>query len=87
VVQPKLELSYKRRPLKQVYVPDFICFGSVVVEIKAIKSFADEHRAQVINYLHAAGKELGLLINFGHFPGVQYERFVNQSISRFSRIS
>ncbi len=49
------------------------------VEIKAVKTLSDEHRAQVINYLKATGKELGILINFGHYPKVQYERFVNQT--------
>ncbi len=47
-------------------------------EIKAVKNLADEHRAQVINYLKSTTKELGLLVNFGHYPKVEHERFVNQ---------
>lgn len=78
VEKPVLELSYKGRRLKQGYEPDFVCFDKVIVEIKAVKALSDEHRAQVVNYLKATGKELGLLINFGHYPKVQYERFVNQ---------
>lgn len=78
VEKPALELFYKGRRLKQGYEPDFVCFDKVIVEIKAVKTLSDEHRAQVINYLKATGKELGLLINFGHYPKVQYERFVNQ---------
>lgn len=74
-----LALHYKGRKLKQRYEPDFMCFANIVVEIKAVKRLTDEHRAQVINYLKATGKELGILINFGHYPKVQYERFVNQS--------
>jgi hypothetical protein len=37
-------------------------------------SLTDEHRAQLSNYLHAMGLELGLLVNFAHYPGLEYER-------------
>ena len=74
-----LSLHYKGRKLKQRYEPDFICFEKIIVEIKAVSTLTDKHRAQVINYLKATGKELGILINFGHHPKVQYERFVNQT--------
>ena len=63
------------------------CFDEIIVEIKAVKQLADEHRAQVINYLKSTGKQLGLLVNFGCHPKLEYERFVNQSLSRVSRIS
>lgn len=45
----------------------------------AVKTLADEHRAQIINYLKSTNKRLGLPINFGHYPKVQNERFANQS--------
>jgi GxxExxY protein len=76
VPQPKLELSYKGRPLSQKYVPDFVCFGKIVVELKAVSALNDEHRAQVQNQLRATGHKLGLLVNFGHYPGVEHERIV-----------
>ena len=76
VAQPELSLSYKGRTLKQTYKPDLICFGSVLVELKAVSQLADEHRAQVINYLHATGLRVGLLVNFGHYPKVEWERIV-----------
>jgi GxxExxY protein len=44
--------------------------------LKAVKELADEHRAQVHNYLKATGHRLGLLINFGHYPKLEYERIV-----------
>ena len=74
--QPELLLFYKNRPLKQKFIPDFLLFDQIVVELKAVKELNDEHRAQVFNYLKATGLRLGLLINFGHFPKVQYERIV-----------
>ena len=46
------------------------------MEIKAVKELCDEHRAQVHNYLKATGHKLGLLVNFGHYPQVEWERIV-----------
>ncbi len=74
--QVQLHLAYKGRPLRQRYIADFICFDKVLVEIKAVSKLTDEHRAQVQNYLHATGLKVGLLVNFGHFPKVEHERFV-----------
>ena len=74
--QPCLRLNYKKKALKQTSIPDFLCFGEVVVELKAVKQIADEHRAQAINYLKATEKRLALLINFGHYPLLEHERIV-----------
>jgi GxxExxY protein len=74
--QAELTLRYKGQPLKQVYAPDFLCWEKIVLEIKAVSELAPEHRAQVHNYLHATGYKLGLLVNFGHYPKVDYERIV-----------
>jgi GxxExxY protein len=78
VFQPQCELAlrYKGQLLEQKYIPDFICFDKIIVEIKAVKELCPEHRAQVHNYLHATGYKLGLLVNFGHYPKVEYERIV-----------
>jgi GxxExxY protein len=74
--QAELLLAYKGRTLKQRYQPDFVCFGKIIVEIKAVSALAPEHRAQLHNYLKATGHRLGLLVNFGHHPGLEYERIV-----------
>jgi GxxExxY protein len=74
--QSALPLYYRGRLLKQIYRPDFICFEKIVVELKAVDKLVDAHRSQVINYLHATGMKLGLLVNFGHFPKLEYERLV-----------
>jgi GxxExxY protein len=73
----ELNLYYKKKQLKQRYEPDFICFDEIVVEIKTAKTIADEYRAQIINYLKATDKKLGLLVNFGHHSKLEHERFVN----------
>ncbi|MBW1716892.1 MAG: hypothetical protein JRJ77_13885 [Deltaproteobacteria bacterium] len=51
--------------------------------LESVKLLADQDRAQVINYLRAMGKQLGLLVNFGHYPKIEHELFINQSLSRF----
>jgi len=80
VTKPKLPLSYRGHPLKQHYEPDFICYDRIIVELKAVSLLADEHRAQVINYLKATGFKLGLLVNFGHYPRLEWERLANTNL-------
>lgn len=77
VPKQPLTLSYRGRKLRQQYEPDFICYGKIIVELKAASDLMDEHRAQVINYLNATGYQLGLLINFGHHPRVEWERLAH----------
>ncbi|MEW6207021.1 MAG: GxxExxY protein [Acidobacteriota bacterium] len=74
--QAELVLSYKGKSLKHKYVPDFICYDKIIVEIKAVVGLTDLHRAQIQNYLKATGYKLGLLVNFGHYPKLEYERIV-----------
>jgi GxxExxY protein len=71
-----LKLSYKGVALRQTYVPDFVCFGGVVVELKAVRDLAPEHEAQVLNYLRASGLHVGLLVNFGCAPKARVKRLV-----------
>ena len=77
-VAPKvsLDLRYKDRALEKKYIPDFICFDSIILELKAVKELMDKHRAQVHNYLKATGYKLGLLVNFGNHPKLEWERIV-----------
>jgi GxxExxY protein len=79
VAQPKLELSYRGHVLQHGYQPDFICYNKIVLELKAVSALTDEYRAQVLNYLSATGFKLGLLVNFGHYPGLEYQRIVRTS--------
>jgi GxxExxY protein len=74
--QAELQLTYKGQVLKQTYFPDFICFDKIILEIKAVSQLDDVHRAQVQNYLKATGYRIGLLVNFGHYPKVEYERII-----------
>ncbi len=76
LAQSELKLFYKERLLKQIYKPDFICYDSIVVELKAVSDLTKEHQAQLFNYLNATKMRLGLLVNFGHYPKLEYERIV-----------
>ena len=80
--QKILNLSYRGRGLKKkTYQADFVCFGGVIVEIKAVSRLTGEHRAQILNYLHATDIDVGLLVNFGHFPKLEHERFLSRRLS------
>ena len=84
--QQELNLFYKHNPLTQKYKPDFICYSKIIVEIKAVKEIAAEHKAQVLNYLKATSYKLGLLVNFGSYPKATILRIANTDFSRFSRL-
>lgn len=76
VARQKMQLRYKNRPLKSVYIPDFVCYGKIIVELKELFELTGEHRAQVHNNLKGTGHPLGLLVNFGKYPKLQSERIV-----------
>ena len=58
-------VTYKGQLLDKEFRADFVCYDSIIVELKAVTDITDEHYAQVYNYLKASGLSLGLLINFG----------------------
>ena len=60
-----LPVMYKGKQLKKEYYADFVCYDDIIVELKAVRVLSKPHKAQVLNYLNAANKEIGLLINFG----------------------
>jgi GxxExxY protein len=74
IAVPGLSMEYRGRQLAQKYFPDFVCYEKIIVELKAVTALNHEHRAQVLNYLKASTFQLGLLVNFGHYPKLQYER-------------
>ena len=74
--QPIIEIKYKGKPLEKKYQPDFICYDEVITEIKAILILSGTEEAQIINYLKASGKNIGLLLNFGN-KSLEYKRFVH----------
>ena len=70
-----LPIYYEERQLKTRYKADFICYESVIVELKALSAISGDEEAQTINYLKVSGYERALLINFGK-PSLQYKRLI-----------
>ena len=73
--QPVIEIKYKGKTLEKKYQPDFICYGEIIVEIKAVSSLTGKEEAQLINYLKASKIKVGLLFNFGSIS-LEHKRFV-----------
>ena len=70
-----LDVQYKGTTLNCHYRADFICYGSVLVELKALTRLTTIEDAQVINYLKATGLQRAILINFGA-PSLEHKRLV-----------
>jgi GxxExxY protein len=63
--QKEMKVFYKGRLLKKTYLADFVAFGKIIVELKALDKLTSREESQVINYLKSSGLEVGVLINFG----------------------
>jgi GxxExxY protein len=72
--QSEIKISYKGKELRQFYKADIVCYGKIILELKAVSNLLPEHSAQLFNYLRATKMKLGLLVNFGHYPGVEIKR-------------
>ena len=72
--EKSLHATYPHVQLNTPFVPDFICYNKIIVELKAVKELDDMHRSQAINYAKVAGYEVALLINFGN-TSLEFERF------------
>ncbi|MDD5766727.1 MAG: GxxExxY protein [Candidatus Marinimicrobia bacterium] len=74
--KPELTLVYRKKTLLHSFIPDYVCFEKIIIELKAITNIANEHWSQILNYLNATRMKLGILVNFGHYSKLEYERFV-----------
>jgi GxxExxY protein len=79
-----INVMYKNNILSHDYYIDFLCYDQIVVELKAVSSLVASHKSQIINYLCAAKKEVGLLVNFGQ-PSLTWKRVKHQIKSHGSK--
>ena len=77
VAQKELRLYYKGELIEQTYRADFVCYDTIILELKAVQDVAPTHKAQVLNYLKMSRLKLGLLVNFGHYPKATIDRIIN----------
>jgi len=74
--EKKLPVYYDNQPLKKYFKADFVCFNSIIIEMKATNFLIEADLRQTINNVKATHFKLGLLINFGT-PSLSYKRIVN----------
>ena len=74
--QKELHISYKGRELRKTYVADFVVFGKVIVEIKALERLTSREEAQLLNYLKATGVQVGVLVSFGAAGKLEWKRMI-----------
>ncbi len=78
-----IPVLYKGCTLGTPYRADFVCYGSIIVEPKAVRTLTDIESAQALHYLKATGFERALLINFATLR-LDYKRFI-QSVSHLRK--
>ncbi len=76
IPQSPIKVYYEEQIIGE-YLADILIDGKVIVEIKSAKSLAEEHEAQLLNYLKATDIEVGLLLNFGPKPEIKRKAFDN----------
>tara|TARA_R110001583_G_scaffold58103_2_gene173458 strand:+ start:2159 stop:2542 length:384 start_codon:yes stop_codon:yes gene_type:complete len=71
----QIEINYKGVILDKKYYSDFLCYNEIIIELKTVKSLDDNHMAQIMNYMKATNKKIGLLVNFGS-QSLEYKRVI-----------
>jgi GxxExxY protein len=74
--QKPLRISYKGKTLNKEYFADVVCYGQIIVELKALDRLSGNEESQILNYLKATGLRVGVLINFGRHGKLEWKRFV-----------
>ncbi|MBS1784051.1 MAG: GxxExxY protein [Acidobacteria bacterium] len=78
--QVPIKVQFRGEMVGHFYA-DLLVDGTVILELKAVRTLAPEHQAQVLNYLRATGHPVGMLLNFG-VPKLEYRRFDNKFLNR-----
>ena len=75
--EKELVVYYKGQKLRKKYIADFVCYGNIIVELKALDNVTSKEVSQLLNYLHITKYPLGLLVNFGHEDNLEWKRYAN----------
>ena len=70
----RMHVIYKNEELDSEYIPDFVCYDKIVVELKAVEELTDLHKAQTINYLHVSRMPVALMMTFGA-ESLEFQRY------------
>ncbi|MFN8293933.1 MAG: GxxExxY protein [Chitinophagales bacterium] len=73
--EKEYSVNYKGTILPHKFYADFVVFDQIILEVKGVKTIAEEHIAQTLNYLKVSGNEVGLLVNFGELK-LNYKRLI-----------
>ena len=74
--QKLLRIEYKGQNLRKEYVADFVCFGQIIIELKACEGLTGRDEGQIINYMKVTHMHVGLLINFCSQARLEWKRYV-----------
>ena len=74
--EKELLIEYKGVTLRKTYRADFICYGQILMELKALDRLSNVDVAQILNYMKITNMRVGLLVNFGARPKLEWKRFV-----------
>ena len=74
-----IDINYKGQCLTQKYFADLICYGQIIVEMKALNRLSAKEDAQILNYLKATGLKVGLIFNFGSHGKLERKRLVREN--------
>ena len=74
--QQELRIWYKEHLLDMKYFPDFVCFNAIIVELKSLTRLTPIEEGQLLNYMKITRMRVGLLINFGGRPKLEWKRYV-----------
>jgi GxxExxY protein len=75
--EKKLHVFYEGKQLNKYFRADFVCYNTIIIELKAKAYMVDADKQQTLNNVKATNSKLGLLVNFG-MPSLFYKRFVNK---------
>lgn len=77
--EKRFDLYYRDEKMETYYIADFVCYGKIIVELKAVNELSDAHKAQVRNYLGITGYKLGILVNFNE-EYIEPVRILNSNV-------